>query len=162
IYYITGIVRHRHHAGQIEQLVRATAETDGDTVQIYLEQEPASNSEFMADHFKREVLRGFAVYTHRPSGSKETRAQIAAAAAANPASTSSSPEDASTTDATAAQNTPPTPGTTDIGSKLCLAQLSPLPRRDDKTDEDGDRSRRRGDRYLSPNPRADAHKCSLG
>jgi predicted phage terminase large subunit-like protein len=83
IYYITGIVRRRAHAGQIEQLVLATAESDGDDVKIYLEQEPASNSEFMVDHFKREVLRGFAVYSHRPSGSKEARARIAAAAAEN-------------------------------------------------------------------------------
>jgi predicted phage terminase large subunit-like protein len=83
IYYITGIVRRRLHAGQIEQLVRATAEADGETIQIYLEQEPASNSEFMVDHFKRDILRGFAVRSHRPSGSKETRAQIVAAAAEN-------------------------------------------------------------------------------
>jgi predicted phage terminase large subunit-like protein len=83
IYYVTGIVRQRRHAGQIERLVRATAEADGDLVKIYLEQEPASNSEFMIDRFKREILQAFAVYSHRPSGSKETRAQIVAAAAEN-------------------------------------------------------------------------------
>jgi predicted phage terminase large subunit-like protein len=83
IYYITGIVRQRRNAGQIQQLVRATAEADGGTVTIHLEQEPASNSEFMIDHFKREVLQGFAVYPHRPTGSKEARAQIVAAAAEN-------------------------------------------------------------------------------
>lgn len=83
IYYITGIVRQRRNAGQIEQLVRATAEADTDAVTIYLEQEPASNSEFMIDHFKREVLNGFAVHAHRPSGDKVFRARIVAAAAEN-------------------------------------------------------------------------------
>ena len=46
-------------------------------------QEPASNSEFMMDHFKRNVLQGFSVRAHRPTGSKETRARIVAAAAEN-------------------------------------------------------------------------------
>lgn len=82
-YYITGIVRRRIHAGQVERLVRATAQEDGRGVEIYLEQEPASNSAIMAEHFKREVLQGYPVRTHRPHGSKEARAQVVAAAAEN-------------------------------------------------------------------------------
>jgi predicted phage terminase large subunit-like protein len=83
IYYITGIVRRRLHAGQIQRLVRATAEADGPAVPIYLEEEPASNSRIMADQFKRELLNGYPAYSHRPSGSKEARARAIAAAAEN-------------------------------------------------------------------------------
>ena len=37
----------------------------------------------MIEHFKRDVLQGFAVHSHRPTGSKEARAQLVAAAAEN-------------------------------------------------------------------------------
>jgi predicted phage terminase large subunit-like protein len=81
IYYITGLVRQRRHAGQVEELMRATADDDGPGVHIYVEQEPGSHGGFVEHHLKYEVLDGFRVSMHRPSGSKETRAyQVAAAA----------------------------------------------------------------------------------
>jgi len=82
-YYITGIVRRRLHAGQIEQLVQATAQADGPHVAIVLEQEPASNSAIMAEHFKRNVLPNHLVRTHQPTGSKQSRARLVAAHAEN-------------------------------------------------------------------------------
>jgi predicted phage terminase large subunit-like protein len=82
-FYITGLIRVRLHAGQVEQLVRATAEQDRRTVQIWLEQEPGASAALMADHFKRHVLAGYAVHTQKPSGPKDIRAQVVAAAAEN-------------------------------------------------------------------------------
>ncbi len=45
IFYIADIVRHRQTAGQIEQLVAATAEDDGHDVKIVIEQEPGAAGE---------------------------------------------------------------------------------------------------------------------
>jgi predicted phage terminase large subunit-like protein len=83
IYYITGIVRRRVHAGEIERLVRATAENDGRAVEIVIEQEPASSGQQLAHHYKAHVLRGFNARSVQPTGSKEVRAQVVAAAAEN-------------------------------------------------------------------------------
>jgi predicted phage terminase large subunit-like protein len=82
-YYITGIVRRRVHAGEVEQLVRATAEADGRAVKIVIEREPASSGAQLAHHYTAHVLRGYRAHTVSPSGSKETRAQVVAAAAEN-------------------------------------------------------------------------------
>jgi predicted phage terminase large subunit-like protein len=81
IYYIRGIIRDRRHAGEIEQLVAATAEQDGPTVQIWIEQEPGSHSEYFEQHLRREVLNGYSLKMDRPTGSKETRAYAVASAA---------------------------------------------------------------------------------
>jgi predicted phage terminase large subunit-like protein len=81
IYYITGIVRRRLHAGQIEQLLAATAKQDGPSVQIWIEQEPGSHSEYFERHVKREVLPGYRLTMDRPSGPKEGRAYAVASAA---------------------------------------------------------------------------------
>jgi predicted phage terminase large subunit-like protein len=82
-FYITGLIRTRRHAGQVEQLVRATAEQDGKSVQIWVEQEPGANAALMVDHFRRHVLAGYAVHAQKPSGPKDIRAQVVAAAAEN-------------------------------------------------------------------------------
>jgi len=83
IYYITGITRKRLHAGQVEELVKATAQADGQHVEICIEQEPASNSSILAEYFKREALRQYAVTTNQPNGSKEARARVVAVHAEN-------------------------------------------------------------------------------
>lgn len=82
IYYITGIIRDRRHAGEIEQLMAATAEEDGYGVQIWVEQEPGSHSEFFEQHLRREVLAGYPLKMDRPTGPKEARAYAVASAAA--------------------------------------------------------------------------------
>jgi predicted phage terminase large subunit-like protein len=81
IYYITGIVRRRLHAGQVEQLIAATAEDDGPGVQIWIEQEPGSQGEFFERHLRREVLSGYRLTMDRPTGPKEGRAYAVASAA---------------------------------------------------------------------------------
>ncbi len=80
-YYITGPVRQRRHAGQIEELLRATAKDDGPGVQICVEQEPGSHSAYLEQHLKYELLHGYRITMHRPSTNKEARAGTIAAAA---------------------------------------------------------------------------------
>ena len=81
-YYITGIIRDRRDAGEIEQLIAATAEQDGPGVQIWIEQEPGSHSEYFEQHLRREVLDGYSLKMDRVTGSKERRAYAVSAAAA--------------------------------------------------------------------------------
>jgi phage terminase large subunit-like protein len=115
IYYITGITRRRLHSGKIEKLIRATAEADGTGVEIWIEQEPASNSAILGEHLKRNVLHEFAVRTHQPTGSKEARALVVTAHAENgriklsPARTPPSSSTKSPPSPTAATTTASTP-----------------------------------------------------
>ncbi len=82
-YFITDIVRARKPAGSIEQLVAATAERDGRSVRITIEQEPGAAGSALAERYKRQILRGYTVKAVRPTGTKETRATPVAAAAEN-------------------------------------------------------------------------------
>jgi predicted phage terminase large subunit-like protein len=80
-YHIVGIVRQRLHAGDVERLIAATAEEDGDGVEIVIEQEPGSQGEFYAKHLKSDVLPGYRVLMDPVSTPKEGRAYAVAAAA---------------------------------------------------------------------------------
>jgi predicted phage terminase large subunit-like protein len=81
IYYLTDLVRQRRHAGQIEQLMKATAHEDGPGVRIWVEQEPGSHGNYLEQHLKYEILDGFRISMDRPGGKKEARALPVAAAA---------------------------------------------------------------------------------
>lgn len=80
-YYITGIIRDRRHAGEVEQLIAATAEQDGYGVQIWVEHEPGSHSEYFERHLRREVLPGYSLKMDRHTGSKVRRAYAVTSAA---------------------------------------------------------------------------------
>ena len=82
-FYITNIVRERLSAGSVEDLVKATALSDGKVVAIWLEQEGGSAGKSVSSSYKRNVLRGFNVRTAPASGSKVVRARVVAAAAEN-------------------------------------------------------------------------------
>ena len=82
-FYVTDIIRVRKAPGAIEQLVAATAQADGRDVQIVIEQEPAAAGIALLDRYKRHVLAGYTVYSDRPSGRKQLRAQPVAAACQN-------------------------------------------------------------------------------
>src|SRR5262249_50312695 len=69
--------------GAIEQLVADTAKLDGIDVSIVLEEEPGASGKAVTDRYKRHVLRGYDVRSLRPSGAKDVRARVAAAAADN-------------------------------------------------------------------------------
>jgi predicted phage terminase large subunit-like protein len=81
IYYIRKIVRRRQTAGQIEQLIAAAAEEDGDGVKIVIEHEPGSAGDYFLGYLKRDLLPGYSISMERPAGSKEMRAVPVAAAA---------------------------------------------------------------------------------
>lgn len=82
-FYISHIARARRAPGAVERLVHETAQADGPTVSIYIEQEPGAAGVALVDRYKRHVLRGYSVYSRRATGAKEVRARPAAAAAEN-------------------------------------------------------------------------------
>jgi hypothetical protein len=67
-YVVRDIVHGRFSASGVEQVVRQTANEDGTTVDIYIEQEPGSSGKIALEHFKRDVLPGFAVHAGLPRG----------------------------------------------------------------------------------------------
>jgi len=80
-YVIDHIVRGRWSPQQSEKIIRQTAEADGNSVRIYIEQEGGSSGKAIIDHYRRNVLAGFAMYGVRPSGSKINRAMPVASQA---------------------------------------------------------------------------------
>ena len=81
IYFIANITRTRSTPKNVEELIRQTAEIDGVEVTIHMEQEPGSSGVNTIDHYRRRVLKGFAFYGDKVSGSKEVRANPLSAAA---------------------------------------------------------------------------------
>lgn len=74
IIYICDIKRMRGSPGSVEALVRQTAELDGKSVPIVIEQEPGSSGVKVIDDYVRRVLFGWSVRGDHPTGSKEVRA----------------------------------------------------------------------------------------
>lgn len=72
---IADIKRARLTAQNVERLILATANEDGQSVQIRMEQEGGSSGLAMIDHYSRNVLLGYSFKGHRPTGAKEIRAQ---------------------------------------------------------------------------------------
>jgi predicted phage terminase large subunit-like protein len=83
IFWILDIVRARLSPAGVERLIRQTAERDGPTVKIWIEQEPGSSGVNTIDRYARSVLTGFPVRGVRTTGSKSDRAAGWAAAAEN-------------------------------------------------------------------------------
>lgn len=74
VYYVEHVVRGQWSALQRERIIRQTAQTDGVTVPIWVEQEPGSGGKESAEATIR-ALAGWAVYADRVTGDKYTRAQ---------------------------------------------------------------------------------------
>lgn len=72
-YFILDIRRARGNPGEVEELIKQTAQLDGKHVIIYVEQEPGASGVTVIDHYVTNVLRGFAAYGHRSTGSKVVR-----------------------------------------------------------------------------------------
>ena len=81
MYIIDDIIRVRKKPNEVETLVRLTAEMDGITCFIEIEQEPGSSGDFTIDHFVRNVLPEFNVKGVKSTGSKVERARTASSAA---------------------------------------------------------------------------------
>jgi predicted phage terminase large subunit-like protein len=73
--YVLDVRRVRATPAGVEALVKQTADIDGKGVPIVIEQEPGSAGAALIDRYVRQVLAGWNVRGHRPTGDKATRAQ---------------------------------------------------------------------------------------
>lgn len=83
IYYVLDIERIQKSPKDVEDAVKACAQTDGYSVAIRMEQEPGSSGVITTDHYAREVLSGYDFKGVTSTGSKKERARGASAAAEN-------------------------------------------------------------------------------
>ncbi len=74
LYFVLDVRRMRGTPGQVEALVRQTAEVDGRAAHVWMEQEPGSSGVNTIDHYTRRVLVGFTFRGNRATGSKSERA----------------------------------------------------------------------------------------
>ena len=81
IWYIGDMRRIRGTPLDVERLVRQTAELDGKKVRIWMEQEGGASGKNTIDHYRRNVLVGFAFRGNPATASKEDRADPVSSAA---------------------------------------------------------------------------------
>lgn len=81
IYYVEDVIRVRKRPGEVEALIKRTAEVDGPKVSIFLEQEPGSSGVAVVEHYATEVLKGYAFKGVKSTGSKVLRANPVSTAA---------------------------------------------------------------------------------
>jgi len=74
------VERFRGTPGKVAKRVRATADQDGRTISVGIEQDPGQAGKFEAETYV-SLLLGFVVFTVPPQGDKETRATPASTAA---------------------------------------------------------------------------------
>lgn len=77
-YCIADVVRGQWSAGRREDTIKHTAQTDGFSVKVWVEQEPGSGGKESAENTVKN-LAGYPIYVERVTGSKETRAEPFAA-----------------------------------------------------------------------------------
>lgn len=82
-YIIEDVVAIQGSPYEVQTLVRQTAERDGRSVAIRMEQEPGSSGVANIDNYARNVLRGYDFRPIKPTGPKEVRASAMAAAMEN-------------------------------------------------------------------------------
>lgn len=73
-FYVRDVRRVRATPQHVEALVRQTAELDGRSVPVRMEQEPGSSGVGVVDHYTRRVLAGWNFVGVRATGPKEVRA----------------------------------------------------------------------------------------
>lgn len=74
IYYIGDVVRFRGKPRDNELVIKQTAERDGMSVKIFIEQEPGSEGKSLLDIYQRTILSGYAFKGVPSTGSKTSRA----------------------------------------------------------------------------------------
>ena len=82
-FYIKSIVRFQKTPAEAEKIIRQTAQIDGITTKIIMEQEPGASGVIAIDHYARDILQGYAFTGIKSSGSKVVRAQPFSAAVEN-------------------------------------------------------------------------------
>jgi predicted phage terminase large subunit-like protein len=70
VLYVELVERFRERPAGVDARVKQAAELDGRNVPIAMEQEPGSSGVMVVDHYVRRVLRGYAVYGDKKTGSK--------------------------------------------------------------------------------------------
>jgi predicted phage terminase large subunit-like protein len=78
IYYVEDVIHEQLSPKGVRDILLQTAELDGKSVQVWIEQEPGSSGAIVADGF-RTLLAGYAVRAERPTGDKSVRADPFAA-----------------------------------------------------------------------------------
>lgn len=81
MYWIEDIVRVQKKPHEVENVIENTAEEDGYSCAIRMEQEPGSSGLITIDHYARNVLQGYNFLGVPSTGSKVERARQASAAA---------------------------------------------------------------------------------
>lgn len=81
VYYVLDMNRFRRTPKRMEGEIQGTAARDGRDVRIGIEEEGGASGKIASDHYKRRVLKGYAVWTPRPLTSKVTRANPVSSAA---------------------------------------------------------------------------------
>jgi len=74
------VVHLRGSPMQVERVISQTANIDGKSVPIVIEQEGGASGKAIIDHYRRNVLNGWEVRADKPTGSKEARARPYSAA----------------------------------------------------------------------------------
>jgi predicted phage terminase large subunit-like protein len=80
IFYISDVRRTQKTPGEIEKLVKQTAQLDGYETQIYMEEEPGSSGKNNTYNYGK-ILRGYAFWGNRETGAKHLRAAPVSSAA---------------------------------------------------------------------------------
>jgi predicted phage terminase large subunit-like protein len=80
-FWVLHCKRFRGTPAQNEKIIADTAVTDGNGVDIFMEQEPGSSGKIAIDHYRRNVLFGYPFRAHRTTGDKEIRANPVSSAA---------------------------------------------------------------------------------
>jgi len=81
VYHVLDVRRVQASPRSVEALVRQTAELDGRSVPIWMEQEPGASGATVIDHYTRNVLSGWTFKGERSTGEKTVRAHPVAAQA---------------------------------------------------------------------------------
>lgn len=81
MYWIEDIARFQKKPSEIENIIKMTAEMDGYSCAIRMEQEPGSSGAITVDHYARNILDGYNFMGVTSTGSKVQRAETASAAA---------------------------------------------------------------------------------
>lgn len=80
VFYIENVIRGQLSSGAVREIVKQTAQLDGQAVRVYMEQEPGSSGKDVVADYRR-LLTGFAFRGIPATGSKEVRADPLAAQA---------------------------------------------------------------------------------
>lgn len=82
-YWVADVIKEKGSPAAIESIIRQTAELDGKSVEIFMEQEPGSSGDNTISHYTRNILCGYSFKGVRSTGSKTERAKPLSAALEN-------------------------------------------------------------------------------